>query len=517
MAASAPASGGPLERSAAGGHNPWLVAIIVSMATFMEVLDTSIANVSLQHIAGSMAASQDESTWVLTSYLVSNAIILPISGWLSRIVGRKRFYMTCVGVFGVSSLCCGLAPSLNWLIFFRVLQGLGGGGLAPSEQSILADSFTPAQRGQAFALYGIAVVVAPTLGPTLGGWITDSYSWRWIFLINVPVCLLSLFLAWKILVDPPAVEADRQEAVRKRRQVDWLGFVLVAVGLGCLQVVLDKGQEDDWLHSDFILGFALVSVLSLIFLVIWELNHEDPIVDLPLARHRNFGAAMIVMFVTGFILISTTQMLPQFLQTMMGYTATKAGLALTAGGAATFLMMPLVGALLRKVQPRYLIAFGLTVECLACLYLRGFNTEINFGHAALGRIFQAVGLPFLFVPITTVSYAGLPPNKSGNASALINTMRNLGGSFGISVAVTALARRGQFHHARLAEGITPFAPAFSSGRFGSLAAIDRLVQRQAQMGSYLDVFTLLAIIAALTVPVAFILQRIKPGQSAAAH
>jgi DHA2 family multidrug resistance protein len=517
MAASAPASGGRLERSAAGDHNPWLVAIIVSMATFMEVLDTSIANVSLQHIAGSMAASQDESTWVLTSYLVSNAIILPISGWLSRIVGRKRFYMTCVGVFGVSSLCCGLAPSLSWLIFFRVLQGLGGGGLAPSEQSILADSFTPAQRGQAFALYGIAVVVAPTLGPTLGGWITDSYSWRWIFLINVPVCLLSLFLAWKILVDPPAIQADREEALRKRRQVDWLGFVLVAVGLGCLQVVLDKGQEDDWLHSDFILGFALISALSLVFLVIWELNHEDPIVDLPLARHRNFGAAMIVMFVTGFILISTTQMLPQFLQTMMGYTATKAGLALTAGGVATFLMMPVVGALLRKVQPRYLIAFGLIVECLACLYLRGFNTEINFGHAALGRIFQAVGLPFLFVPITTVSYAGLPPNKSGNASALINTMRNLGGSFGISVAVTTLARRGQFHHARLAEGITPFAPAYSSGRFGSLAMIDRLVQRQAQMGSYLDVFTLLAIIAALTVPVAFILQRIKPGQAAAGH
>jgi DHA2 family multidrug resistance protein len=282
-------------------------------------------------------------------------------------------------------------------------------------------------------------------------------------------------------------------------------------------VVLDKGQEDDWFHSDFILGFALVSGLSLLFLVIWELNQEDPIVDLPLARHRNFGAAMIVMFVTGFILISTTQMLPQFLQTMMGYTATKAGLALTAGGLFTFLMMPVVGALLRKIQPRNLIAFGLAVECLACLYLRGFNTEINFGHAALGRIFQAVGLPFLFVPITTVSYAGLPPAKSGNASALINTMRNLGGSFGISLAVTVLARRGQFHHARLAEQVTPFSPAYHSGRFGSLAMIDRLVQQQAQMWSYVDVFTVLAILAGLTVPVAFILRRLKPEQAAAAH
>jgi len=517
MAEPAPASGGRLERSAAGDHNPWLVAIIVSMATFMEVLDTSVANVSLQHIAGNLAASLDESTWVLTSYLVSNAIILPISGWLSRIIGRKRFYMICVGVFGVSSLCCGLAPSLSWLIFFRVLQGLGGGGLAPSEQSILADSFTPQQRGQAFALYGIAVVVAPTLGPTLGGLITDSFSWRWIFLINVPVCLVSLFLSWKILVDPPAIEADRKEAVRRRRQVDWLGFLLVAVGLGCLQVVLDKGQEDDWFHSDFILGFALVSGLSLIFLVIWELNHEDPIVDLPLVRHRNFGAAMIVMFVTGFILISTTQMLPQFLQTIMGYTATKAGLALTAGGIGTLVMMPVVGALLRKIQPRYLIAFGLAVEGLACLYLRGFNTEINFGHAALGRVFQAVGLPFLFVPITTVSYAGLPPEKSGNASALINTMRNLGGSCGISLAVTVLARRGQFHHARLVESITPYSPLAGSPTFGSLAMVDRLVQRQAQMWSYLDVFTLLAILAALTVPVTFILKRVKHGAAAAGH
>jgi DHA2 family multidrug resistance protein len=501
-----------LERSAAGDHNPWLVAVIVSMATFMEVLDTSIANVSLQHIAGSMAASQDESTWVLTSYLVSNAIVLPISGWLSRIVGRKRFYMICVAVFGGSSLLCGLAPSLGWLIFFRILQGLGGGGLAPSEQSILADSFPENQRGQAFALYGVAVVVAPTLGPTLGGFITDNFSWRWIFLINVPVCLFSLFLSGAILVDPPAVKKEREEALRGGIRFDFLGFILVAVGLGCLQVVLDKGTEDDWFASDFILIFAVTSVICLAALVIWELGQEDPIVDLPLLRSRNFAAAMIVMFVTGLILISTTQMLPQFLQSVMGYTATKAGLALTAGGCATLVMMPVSGALLRKVQPRYLIAFGLLVESLACLYLRGFDTEINFGHAALGRMFQGFGLPFLFVPITTVSYAGLPPGKSNNASALINTMRNLGGSFGISMAVGLLSRRGQYHHARLAETITVFTRT-RAGAGATLASLGQLLERQAEMWSYIDVFMFLAVLAASVIPVTLLLRTVKPGDA----
>jgi DHA2 family multidrug resistance protein len=505
-----------LERSAAGDHNPWLVAIIVSMATFMEVLDTSIANVSLQHIAGTMAASQEESTWVLTSYLVSNAIVLPISGWLSRVVGRKRFYMACVGLFGASSLLCGLAPTLGWLITFRVLQGLGGGGLAPSEQSILADTFTPAQRGPAFALYGVAVVVAPTLGPTLGGFITDTYSWRWIFLINVPVCLLSLFLVWTVLVDPPAVLKEREEAVKGGIKVDFLGFGLVAVGLGCLQVVLDKGTEDDWFASDFVLAFALISALALVALVVWELKQEDPIVDLSLMKSPNFAACMVVMFATGFILISTTQVLPQFLQTIMAYTATKAGLALTAGGFATLIMMPLVGFLIPKVQPKYLITYGLAVEALACLYLSGFNAQINFGHAALGRMFQGAGLPFLFIPISTASYAGLPPDKSNSASALMNTMRNLGGSFGISASVSILARRSQFHHARLAELVTPFSLRVPRPP-ASAAALDRILGRQADMWSYIDLFKLLAILAAVLIPVAFVLRKVKPEQAHAAH
>jgi len=504
-----------LSRSAAGNFNPWLVAVVVSMATFMEVLDTSIANVSLQHIAGNLAAGEDESAWVLTSYLVSNAVILPISGWLSLVVGRKRFYMLCVGLFGASSLACGLAPSLSWLVFFRVLQGLGGGGLAPSEQSILADSFSPEQRGQAFALYGIAVVFAPTMGPTLGGWITDNFSWRWIFFINIPVCVLSLILSWRILVDPPAVKLETAKAIRKGMRVDWLGFIFVAVGLGCLQVVLDKGQEDDWFHSDFIVIFAVASAVSLAALVVWESFQDEPIVDIPLFADRNFGPAALVMFFTGFMLLSTTQLLPQFLQRLMGYNATNAGLALTAGGLATLVTMPVVGYLVRRVQPKYLIGFGLIVEAAALFHLETFTTGISFSHVAWARVFQGIGFPFLFVPITTVAYAGLPPEKNANAAALINTMRNLGASFGISLTGTVLIRRGQFHHSRLGESFRPFATQFHAHGAKALALLDRTVGLQAQMLSYIDVFRMLAVIAVFVIPFTFLLRRVDPNQPGA--
>ncbi|QYM78902.1 DHA2 family efflux MFS transporter permease subunit [Horticoccus luteus] len=511
------ASGHPLERSAAGHRNPWLVAVVVSMATFMEVLDTSVANVSLPHIAGNLAATQDESTWVLTSYLVSNAIVLPISGWLATVIGRKRFYLSCVALFGVSSFLCGLAPSLGMLVFFRVLQGIGGGGLAPTEQSILADMFPPEKRGQAFALYGIAVVVAPTLGPTLGGWITDNFTWRWIFLINVPVCLASLFLAGRMLVDPPAVQRDRERALHGGLKIDYLGFALVALGLGCLQVVLDKGQEDDWFASPFILVFAIVAGLSLLFLVVWELAQEHPIIDLSLMKNRNFAASMVVMFVTGFILIGTTQVIPRFLQTILGYSAMQAGLALTAGGCATLLVMPLVGSLTSKVPAKYLIVIGLVIECFACFHLSGINTEINFGHMAMARVFQAVGLPFLFVPISAIAYAGIPAGKNDDASALINTMRNLGGSFGISFATTLLAQRGQFHHSRLAESVSGYAPAWQHQPMDAWGEIAQRVTRQATMLSYIDIFWLLGWMAALAIPITFILRRPPPHGAPAAH
>lgn len=506
-----------LPRSAAGKHSPWLIAVIVSMATFMEVLDTSIANVSLPHIAGGTAASLEESTWVLTSYLVSNAIVLPISGWFATVIGRKRFYMMCVALFGASSLLCGMAPSLGWLIFFRVLQGLGGGGLAPSEQSILADTFLPQQRGPAFALYGIAVVVAPTVGPTLGGWITDSYSWRWIFFINIPVCVASIVLTWIFVAEPEAVREDRRKALEGGLKVDYLGIGLVALGLGCLQVVLDKGQLDDWFGSDFITTFIIVAAMSLVFLVIWEKIAPNPIIDLKMLAGRNFGLCMSLMFITGFLLLTSVQLIPQFLQSIEPYDATRAGETLTAGGIGTLLFMPVVGALIRRVPAPYLVATGLLIQVAGAYNLSLINGDLTFSHAAWARVLQAIGLPFLFLPINTSAYTGLEPGKSNDASALLNSMRNLGGSFGISFGTTMLARRSQFHHERLSEWITPFAQARHNSVFPSIQGLARVVDRQAAVMSYIDLFWVLALLAALFVPVALMLKRAKPGDAPAAH
>ena len=433
-----------LPLSLAGGRNPWVIATIISIATFMEVLDTSIANVSLRHIAGSMSASLDESTWVLTSYLVSNAVILPISGWLASVIGRKRFYMACVFLFTVSSLMCGMAPSLGVLIFFRVLQGIGGGGLAPSEQSMLADSFQPEQRGMAFAMYGVTVVVAPVIGPTLGGWITDNYSWRWIFLINVPIGVMSMALTHYFLVEPPAEKKQREEMKHRGIRVDYFGFALVAIGLGSLQVVLDKGQRDDWFGSAFIVWFSIISAVSLILLVLWELTIPNPIVDLPLLKNRSFMAANIVMLSVGFILFGTTQLLPQLVQEVFGYTATQAGLVITPGGIAVLFLMPVVGWGLKVIRPSYWVALGWIIEGLALFHMSSFTTQVSFSHFVWARIFQASGIAFLFVPVTTAAYVGLPPGKNNNASALINLSRNLGGSIGISWVQTWLRGAASF-------------------------------------------------------------------------
>ncbi|HEX3998939.1 MAG TPA: DHA2 family efflux MFS transporter permease subunit [Pirellulales bacterium] len=517
----------PLPLSMAGPHNPWLVAIVVSIATFMEVLDTSIANVSLRHIAGSLAASVDESTWVLTSYLVSNAIVLPISGWLASVLGRKRFYMSCVALFTASSVLCGLAPSLSWLIVFRVFQGIGGGGLAPSEQSILADSFPPEKRGMAFALYGVAVVVAPTVGPTLGGWITDNYSWHWVFFINLPVGLLSLVLSAWTLVEPPAERNARKKMHAKGIRVDYVGFGLVALGLGCLQVVLDKGQRDDWFGSNFIVTFSIISAVALVFLVIWELTRPDPIVNLHLLRIRGFAAANVVMFAVGFILFGTTQLLPQLVQDVLNYTATYAGLALTPGGFAVMVLMPVVGYLLGKVSARNVIMFGLLIEAISLFSMSGLNAEISYWQIAMARVFQASGIAFLFVPASTVAYVGLPAGANNDASALINLSRNMGGSVGISLVQTLLARRSQFHQSRLIENLTPYSPAFRNGlahiqhivpgKKPALEALYQAVQLQATTMSYLDIFYLLAWASLVILPVAFLLAKAKPGEQHASH
>ena len=342
-----------LPRSAAGDRNPWLIAVIVSIATFMLVLDSSIANVALRYIAGSMAAGLDKSTWVITTYLVANAVIIPISGWLADVIGRKRFYMMCVAVFTVASFLCGLAPNLASLIFFRIIQGLGGGGMAPSEQAILADTFPPEKREQAFALYGVAVIVAPTVGPTLGGWITDNYSWHWIFLINVPIGTVSLPLVHWLVVEPPLLQQERRERLSRGLKVDWVGFVLIAMALGCLEVVLDRGEIDDWFQSNFILTFAIVSALSFAVFFPWELTRQDPIVHIGLLCRRQFAIVFLIMLGVGGVLFGSTQLLPQLLQTAYQYTAEISGLALMPGGFAMLLMMPIAGQTAGLVQPKY--------------------------------------------------------------------------------------------------------------------------------------------------------------------
>ncbi|HZL34890.1 MAG TPA: DHA2 family efflux MFS transporter permease subunit [Tepidisphaeraceae bacterium] len=504
--------------------NPWLIAVTVSMATFMEVLDTSIANVSLSHIAGNLGAGRDESTWVLTSYLVSNAIVLPISGWLASVLGRKRFYMSCVALFTASSFLCGMAPSLGWLLVFRCLQGIGGGGLAPSEQSILADTFEPRQRGMAFAIYGVAIVVAPAIGPTLGGWITDNYDWRWIFFINIPVGILSLILTYRLVSDSEGAKKEHQSVWRNGLRVDYIGFGLVALGLGCLQVMLDKGQEDDWFGSHFIQLVALLAAFGIIAAIIWEVFiAKDPIVDLSLLRNRSFLSVNVLMFIMGFILTATTVMLPQFVQQMLGYNATTAGLILMPGGFILMLMFPVAGALSNKVQPKYLMAIGLLITAAAMFHLAGFNNQVSFNHLAWARVYQCVGLPFFFVPINTVAYGDLPPGKSNNASALLNLMRNLGGSVGISVAVLLLERRAQLHQNRLGSHLSLFDAPFLShfhalggGRI-ALARIYGELQTQAVMLAYIDVFKIMAIGCLVVLALVMMLRKVKLGEKVQGH
>jgi DHA2 family multidrug resistance protein len=510
--------------------NPWAIAITVTLATFMEVLDTSIANVALPHIAGGLSASQDEATWVLTSYLVSNAVVLPISAWLATRVGRKRFYMACVVLFTASSFLCGFAPSLPWLIFFRVLQGVGGGGLAPSEQAILADTFPPAKRGMAFAMYGLAVVFAPAIGPTLGGWIVDHASWRWIFYINVPVGLLSLILSGIVVEDPPYLERER--VASRSIRVDWIGLLLVTVAFGSLQVVLDKGQQDDWFASPFIVVFGLATVICLISTVIWEGSHPNPVVNVRLLRNSNFAVSTTLMFVLGAVLYGSTVLIPQFLQTLMGYTAELAGEVLSPGGFATMLTMPLVGYLVSRVPAKYLIAFGFTGLSLALFHMTSINLAIDMRTATLYRVFQALSLAFLFVPINIVAYLGVPQNQNNQVSGLLNLARNIGGSVGIAFLVTMLSRRAQLHQNYLVDHTFASNPllkerldalqhlaASSGGAAQSLQqAYGRLYQsilQQAQVLSYVDIIRTFAVIALVLVPVILlVLRKNRPGQGA---
>jgi DHA2 family multidrug resistance protein len=507
--------------------NPWSIALVVTMATFMEVLDTSIANVSLPHIAGNLSAGSDESTWVLTSYLVSNAIILPISGWLSTIMGRKRFYMTCVALFTVSSFLCGFAPNLGTLIFFRVLQGLGGGGLAPSEQAILADTFEPAKRGIAFAIYGIAVVTAPAIGPTLGGFITDNYSWRWIFFINIPVGIISLILTNRLVEDPPYLRG------RKAGRIDYVGLILIAVGLGALQIVLDKGQRDDWFGSSFILTYSIIAVAGLIAAIVWEWNYDHPIIELQLLKSRSFFISTCAMFMLGLVLFGTTLLLPQMMQELFGYTAQEAGMVLSPGGIVVILLLPAVGILISKMDARYMIAFGFALTSIGLFHFSSLTLDISFSQAMWSRVLQAAGIAFLFIPIQTVAYIGMPREKSNAISGITNLARNIGGSVGISFVTTYLARRAQYHQSFLAEHLSTGNAAFQNalsdttntliqhGAGASAAShhaygmLYNTLGRQSTFLAYMDTFWILAIGSAILVPCVFLMRKARATEAAA--
>ncbi|MGB8987515.1 MAG: DHA2 family efflux MFS transporter permease subunit [Candidatus Sulfotelmatobacter sp.] len=507
-------------------YNPWLIAVVVALAAFMEVLDTSIANVALPYMAGNLGASNDQSTWVLTSYLVSNAIILPISGWLAGALGRKRFFMSCLAVFTVSSLLCGFAPSLGFLLLFRVLQGAGGGGLQPMAQAILADTFPPEKRGLAFALYGITAIMAPTIGPTLGGWITFNYSWRWIFFINLPVGVATWFLVRRFVEDPPYLAKIKAAGVK----LDYIGIAFLALGIGALQVLLDKGQEDDWFGSRFITTLVVVATVCLISLVIWEWYQKAPIIDVRMFKDFNFASSSVMMFMLGIMLFSSLVLMPQFLQTLVGYTSELAGLALSAGGFVLLLEMPIMGQLTTKVQARRLIAFGWLALSVAMYYsTQRIDLLISFSAATWLRIAQVIGLGFLFVPITLVAYIGIAPEKNNSVAGIINFMRNMGSSVGTSIVTTMIARRSQFHQERLVQNARVDNPNFINAARGlsqhlavsgvgkheaqmtAYATIYQTLQAQAASLAYIDTFMVLCVGAGIMFFLAFLLKKNDPG------
>ena len=519
-------------RSAAGPHSPWLIIFVISIATFMEVLDVSVANVALDHIGGSLSASYDETTWVLTSYLISNAIVVPVSGWLANVVGRKRFYMISVALFTLSSLLCGLSNSLTMIVLSRIFQGIGGGGLAPSEQSMLSDTFAPSQRAKAFSIYGLVVIVAPVMGPTLGGWITDSWTWNWIFFINVPVGILSLFLVHTFVEEPPKLVEERKRLHATGFRIDYLGFLFVAMALGALEFVLDRGQREDWYGSAAIRFFTAVSVVGFIGLVITELTVRLPVVDLKMLRNPSYVVSLLAMLATGIVLFSSTQLIPQYLQQVMGYTSFKAGLALTLGGIGTVLVMPMTSRLASVVQPKNLIIFAMLIEIVAWWNLTNvINTNISFSQIAVARLWQAIVLPLLFIPINIVAYAGIPGEKTNEVAAQLNLMRNLGGSIGIDFAQTLIQRRSQWHQQRLVETLTPLDQHFRvwlndalqaahslggpKGPLGAnqtaLAIIMNDVTQQATVLAFLDTFKALMVLTVCFVPLFFLLKRVPKG------
>jgi DHA2 family multidrug resistance protein len=500
--------------------NPWLIAVTVMAATFMEVLDTSVANVSLPHIAGNLSAGVDESTWVLTSYLVSNAIVLPLTGWFSAMFGRKRFFIGCVIIFTLSSLLCGLAPSLPMLVLFRVIQGAGGGGMQPVSQAILVDSFPRAKQGMAMAIYGMGVVVAPTIGPTLGGWITDNYSWRWIFLLNVPVGVISLVMI-SMLIHERARAASED---KKGLKIDFIGLGLLAVGLGFLQIVLDKGERDDWFGSPFIVWSTVVFSAALIALIIREVYADNPVVDLHLFRDRNFAISTFMMYTLGFVLYSTTLLLPILMQTLMGYTAMESGLVLLPGGLLLLCILPFVGILLGKFSPRWIVLCGLIVMATGLFALSHLNLNASGGLMVFDWSISRMGTAFLFVPINVMAFYFVPKGKMNSASGLINLARNIGASTGISFVTTMLDRRAQFHQDVLSGNLQMTNPHLRSALYRithmlmtrgpdavhavilAQGMVYQELQRQAMMLSFVDNFRTMAFICVGVIPLMLVMK-----------
>ncbi|HWO02817.1 MAG TPA: DHA2 family efflux MFS transporter permease subunit [Blastocatellia bacterium] len=501
--------------------SPWLVAPAVMLATFMEVLDTTIVNVSVPHIAGSLSASTSEATWVLTSYLVSNAIVLPASAWLGTFFGRKRFLIACIVLFTVASFLCGAATSLSFLVVTRIIQGAGGGALQPFSQAILLESFPPQKRGVAMAVFGLGVIVAPVIGPTLGGWITDNYSWRWIFYINIPIGALAIFLLHSFVEDPPYIKNARPG------RIDALGLGLLAIWVATLQIILDKGQEDDWFSAVWIRWFALISVVGFIAFILRELKSKEPIVNLRIFLNRNFAVGTMVVLLLGVTIYGSITLLPLFLQTVMGYPALQSGLAQSPRGLGALLMMPIAGILVSRLDNRLLISAGFLIYAFTSFTLSHVNLDISPSFITWPNILQGVGVGLIFVPLTTLAMGTLRNEQIGNASGIYNLCRNLGGSIGISLVTTLIERGSQSHQAILVSHMTPYEPAFqqrlraleqtfgSAGKaYGMLYGV---MVKQATLLAYVDNFRLFAFICVICAAAAFLFKNVKAGRPVSVH
>ena len=519
--------------------NPWIIAITVTIATFMELLDTSIANVSLPYIAGGLGRSYDEVTWILTTYLVANAVVLPMSAWLSRVFGRKSYYMACVALFTIASFFCGIAPSLNVMLFARVLQGIGGGGLAPVEQSILVDTFAPAKRASAFALYTVAIVTAPAIGPVLGGWITDNYNWRWVFFINIPVGLLSLFLTNRFIHDPPSFMEERK-TVRTdgKLRIDSTGIALIAIGSAALEFLLDRGQIDDWFGSKLIVSAFAIAIMCLAAAVLWELRQPDPVIDFRLLKKRNFAIANVFYFVFGFGLFASTTMIPQILQSLYGYRAIDAGRVLGPGALMITLLAPVGAQLVQRgiVHPRILMFGGVMVVGISFIHFSHFNLDTDYSHYVVARAMQGLGYAFFFVPLSVIAYSQLSPEENGKASSLTNFFRNWGGSFGIAMITTMSERRQNFHQSRVGNSLVPSSPnlqrtlnqtaaylhthGFSQADSMNAALLRIYQQLEAQtlMLAFMDCFLILGVLTLIAAPLVLFVTKFRVvGKLPAGH